>query len=879
MPWQRETEFKEVLDKAVKKGSKGAIDTVQKIALEDMGQCYKHVCALTERQMRKAKPAQRLNALYVISTICRHSLKKHKLQDKYTGRWGPSIASLIELVADLPSEQTAQVEKVLTSWKKEKIFSEAIVDQCASNIGLTITKSGLLAAPSGVTDYAADGNEINSFLPPALSAFSEPSAGSVDLAGLDSFPPKTVASANMEPPRVVEATSMPPASNASTGSSRPPEPTKPIPPADLYDPTAAESYDCGLFSAGFPPAESPLVLPPLPSMMPISSNAAAAATAAAFTGAAAAQPQISSATGTQAAGLDRFVNGSVQNRRGGIGNGLPPPPAAAGLTQTPPASRKRKSRWEDAAPAAAAAQPAAAATAQPETAAAGAPAAAGGSSGAAAAAEFAEPRTKARRSRFTDAPPAHLPLQSGQGSAPQPPLAVPGSMPSMQPPPPPPPMESAIVDVLPPKPASARQDGEAQAAAALEAVEQMLQAKRHSEARNIIPSTSRPKQAPMPPHQPPLPRAPPPQPPLPQLPPPQPAFTEGPAWQTGHANHAGHAMPPFQSMPPVGFPGPAFPHLPPMLQQGLQRGLQPPHLGHHVPQHFVQAGLQQHHRPAPPHHLPSMLQHQAAPPLRQRPPAGAPPPPPYMPRPPKPQWQGSSPTIRQQSIEQVPQRPSRPAAAPSLLRRESSEADLGHFQTTSIAMDTPTDTSPDPSWRLRRPQPSVSGPAEVPGPPPPPAGSNPSAEDVPASSRIDDAVPSAPPSPPADLATTPPTPPPPASTAVTPVSSAAFSVVDDDRTATASLETQPAPGPSLTSGASAAAAPARATASEGSTLLPSDLVAATTAEAEDDAHAAAPAGPAEESTSPMLVLEGIKNPAEVAIPEPVPDEEMDMSDG
>lgn len=96
----------------------------------------------------------------------------------------------------------AQVEKILTSWKKEKIFSEAIVDQCASNIGLTITKSGLLAAPSGVTDHAADGNQIN--IPsPALSAFSEPSAGSVDPAGFDSFPPKTVASANMEPPRYI----------------------------------------------------------------------------------------------------------------------------------------------------------------------------------------------------------------------------------------------------------------------------------------------------------------------------------------------------------------------------------------------------------------------------------------------------------------------------------------------------------------------------------------------------------------------------------------------------------------------------------------------------------------------------------------------------
>lgn len=92
------------------------------------------------------------------------------------------------------------MQKVLASWRKEKIFSEAIIDQCAANIGLTITKSGMLLAPSGDVDYTADGNEIN-IASPALSAFSEPSAGSVDLAGLDSFPPNTVASANIEPPR------------------------------------------------------------------------------------------------------------------------------------------------------------------------------------------------------------------------------------------------------------------------------------------------------------------------------------------------------------------------------------------------------------------------------------------------------------------------------------------------------------------------------------------------------------------------------------------------------------------------------------------------------------------------------------------------------
>lgn len=41
MPWQREAEFKDALEKAVKKGSKGAIATAQNIALQDMGQVPK----------------------------------------------------------------------------------------------------------------------------------------------------------------------------------------------------------------------------------------------------------------------------------------------------------------------------------------------------------------------------------------------------------------------------------------------------------------------------------------------------------------------------------------------------------------------------------------------------------------------------------------------------------------------------------------------------------------------------------------------------------------------------------------------------------------------------------------------------------------------
>ncbi len=651
---------------------------------------------------------------------------------------------------------------------------------------------------------------------------------------------------------------MPPASNASTGSSRPPDIPRASAPADLYDPFAAESYDYDPFESDPPPAATPHILPPLPSTAPGSLPqlpiTQAAPSAAATVATPDAQPKVGQATDAHTPGLGSLANASMlSGRSSNGGNGLPLPPASAAASiplpplagQPPSSSRKHKSRWEDAGPAVTA-EPVAGAAAQPPSAAA-----------AAAAAEPIETRAKPRRSRFTDAPPAQaVPSVSGQGITQQAPAAATASMQ----PDPPLPIPPAVEEILPPKPASARQDGEAQAAAALEAVEQMLQAKRHSDARNIAPSTSRPRQPPPPPHQPPLPRPPPPQPPLPQLPPPQPAFTEGPGTGPEASWHTGHARPPFQTRPPEGFPGQpgAFPHMPPMLQQGLQRGMQRPPMGHLAPQHFVHAGLQQHHRPAPPHHLPSMLQHQPAPPQHDIPHASAPPPQQYPP-PLRPQWQSKSPMDRQQSFEQPPPRPSRPSA-PALSRRESTEADLGHFQTTSVAMDTPTDTVSDSSWRLRRPQAYASGSGGVPGPP------SDRVADPTAPARDANAVPG----PPAEgdhIPTPPPPPPPPADGPhATPLSAAA--VLAPPRPPPALIESPPEASGSLARaaavpvtdlagdagliGESRSATPALDTtavavgATDGPGQLPLQLNGALTAEPVDVAHAAAPAGPAED---------------------------------
>lgn len=57
-------------------------------------QCYKHVCALLVRSLKRSQPAQRLNTVYVLSAICRQSKLQLKGKDKYGA---PRIARDIAL--------------------------------------------------------------------------------------------------------------------------------------------------------------------------------------------------------------------------------------------------------------------------------------------------------------------------------------------------------------------------------------------------------------------------------------------------------------------------------------------------------------------------------------------------------------------------------------------------------------------------------------------------------------------------------------------------------------------------------------------------------------------------------------------------------------
>ena len=199
------------------------------------------------------------------------------------------------------------------------------------------------------------------------------------------------------------------------------------------------------------------------------------------------------------------------------------------------------------------------------------------------------------------------------------------------------------------------------------------------------------------------------------------------------------------------------------------------------------------------------------------------------------------------------------------------DSELGHFQTTSVAMDTPTDTGAAFAWKHAAPE----GSGRVPGPPPELArdpadrqlkGSE-DANGICLDSAEDDSVPMPPPSPPAAPA------PPPLSEPGVGISIEPFSnlINASNTNATSSNHphsstpsTQQQPAPAVTSAPVAdAVIPPQAAAVSSESVLPvtSEAAASLTATSQgadavldaselpssDAAHAAAPAGPVDQA--------------------------------
>lgn len=517
---------------------------------------------------------------------------------------------------------------------------------------------------------------------------------------------------------------MPPASHASTGSSRPPEPPSNPAPPEQYDPfNEAESYDYNPFGQNSPLRDSAHTLPPVPTAAVPQPN-----------GSSAQQPQTDAAPAAEPATRKKRRTFDQPNLP------LPPPPNATAAnpsaansialdvnavvpTPTAQPSRKRRSRWEDA--------PSVAQTKDDPTA-------------------IPDPP------QIVSVSAATLPVSQAEASTLHAnSLPVASQQIELQP-------SGIVLDTLvqpplppsqPPKATSAKQNGEAQAAAALIAVEQMLQAKRHAEGR-VQPAAGihRPAHPPPPPapvqQQPPPPQS---QPPLPPLPPPlapQPALPQAhpsypfgaPAvpFQTGQLLAGGPSRSPLGAAHMHGHQ--AWPHM------------SMPHMGHMQPHQHVHAGLQQHHVPAPMHHSPSMLQQQRWPQQQGVSQGTVPPHPPPPPQaPPPPQWgspmQGNV-HLHSQQTGNGPARATTAAAASGPPVRATAPqapkwAPDAHFQDFPRTDDyaTPMPTDVDSAFKTRR----TSGPSAATAP----VGSNPASDAPPAPPSPPPGPPSPPPAPPA----------------------------------------------------------------------------------------------------------------------------------
>eukprot|EP00891_Asterochloris_glomerata_P007771 jgi/Astpho2/7771/Aster-x0783 len=253
--WKREKEFRQELAKAAQKSSKGAISKLETIAVEDALQCYKHVCALIERELKKASPAQCVHLLYVISAICRASAKKHGGKDKYGARVEPMLPVLAQRLALAPDDKKAGIAKVLRGWQKQSLFSGNALSEMQRVVGVSLKHSSSLgtaeAAPNDVRGSAGKAEAVPhvAALADAAEELSEPSAGSIEGFVVPEAVLDIAYSALGPPDRTAESAA------GSVHSNRPAAP-------EPYDPFAAESLSASPLSTM--PLPGPKVVLPLP---------------------------------------------------------------------------------------------------------------------------------------------------------------------------------------------------------------------------------------------------------------------------------------------------------------------------------------------------------------------------------------------------------------------------------------------------------------------------------------------------------------------------------------------------------------------------------------------------------------------------------------
>lgn len=160
--WEREKEFYEALKKAGERLTKGSVDGLTNIALDDEWVCYKHVVALLCRQIRRTAPGGRVAVLYVLSNILRFSKRRYGGRDKYADRVASVIPEIFSPLSECPAQQVPKVCRVVETWRKDGIFREEDLGRISKVLGLG--KAGKvegLCEDGSCTRAGGEGEECN----------------------------------------------------------------------------------------------------------------------------------------------------------------------------------------------------------------------------------------------------------------------------------------------------------------------------------------------------------------------------------------------------------------------------------------------------------------------------------------------------------------------------------------------------------------------------------------------------------------------------------------------------------------------------------------------------------------------------------------------
>ncbi|GMH33207.1 hypothetical protein BSKO_01041 [Bryopsis sp. KO-2023] len=98
-------------------------------------QCFKHVSALLERQMRKVKLKYRTNVLHILSYVLRTSFMKFKSENKYAKRLSNRMTAIFEFLKECGDDQKPTISRVLLAWRRENLFCKPLMEDMYEVLG------------------------------------------------------------------------------------------------------------------------------------------------------------------------------------------------------------------------------------------------------------------------------------------------------------------------------------------------------------------------------------------------------------------------------------------------------------------------------------------------------------------------------------------------------------------------------------------------------------------------------------------------------------------------------------------------------------------------------------------------------------------------